>query len=141
MTRLVAAAALALLLAGCSSDSDPKPDDAAQEPSASALPTVSAATTCGQLFDGGAAPVPDVIDLMKQPETMPSDAEDARGLADDLEPIGAQANDELAPHVAVVVDELREFADTVDDLGSYDTGDLVTSLTELNNVCGGTPRF
>lgn len=129
-TALVALSLVAL--AGCSSGESAAPE----EP----LPTVSSATTCGALFDGD-APAEGVVDLMSKPTTEPADADAARGYADDMESLGSQAGAELEPHVGVVVDELREFAETVDERTSYDTADMVTSLTELNNVCGVTPRF
>ena len=135
ITGVTVALATMVVLAGCSGG-----EAADSEPTAKALPKVSAATTCGQLFDGD-APAEGVVDLMRKTTTEPQDADAARTLADDLEPIGAQADTELEPHVGVVVDELREFADSVDERESYDTADMVTSLTELNNVCGLTPRF
>lgn len=133
-STLIATVAAAMLLTSCSESGGSA--GAAPEPP----PKVSAATSCGQLFDGD-APVEGVVDLMQKPTTTPGDADVARTFADDLEPIGAQADDDLAPHVSVVVDELREFADTVDEREAYDTADMVTSLTELNNICGVTPRF
>jgi len=134
MRTFLIVTAVAVLLAGCSGDGEKEAEAAPSAP-----PTVSTTTTCGQLFDDE-APIEGVVDLMTK-TTVPADANRARDFADDLESIGAQAGDELKPHLGVVVDELREFADTVDDLGSYDTVDMVTSLTELNNVCGVTPRF
>lgn len=125
-----------LLLCSCS-NADAGADAAKDKPKA--LPTVSTATTCGQLFDGD-APLEGIVDLMTK-TTTPSDADRARDYASDLEPIEGQAGAELKPHIGVVADELQEFADTVDERGSYDTADMVTSLTELNNVCGVTPRF
>lgn len=126
-----------LLLCSCS-NADAGADETKEPPKA--LPTVSTATTCGQLFDGGDAPLEGIVDLMKKTTTS-ADADRARDFADDLEPIEAQAGAELKPHIGVVADELQEFADTVDERGSYDTATMVTSLTELNNVCGVTPRF
>lgn len=133
MKRAAVTAVTLLLMTGCSGTDRPTEK-------AEALPKVSAATTCGQLFDDE-APIEEVIDLMQKPTTSPADANRARDFADELEPIGSQADGELAPHVEVVIDELRTFADSVDDLKTYDTGSMVTSLTELNNVCGLTPRF
>lgn len=135
--RTLGALLAALAMAGCGG-SDATPTDA---PAEKALPTVSAATTCGALLDGDEAPMPEVIDLMSAERTMPSDADVARGYADEMEEVAAQANEDLAPHIEVVVDELRAFAESVDDLGTFDTGAMVTSLTEINNVCGNSPRF
>lgn len=134
MRTLLAALAL-VVLTGCSGGDT----EGVGEESETPAPKVSAATTCGQLMDGD-APMQGVVDLMRA-ETMPSDAEDARGFADEMESIGTQADDELAPHVDVVVSELREFAEAVDGGDTFDTNAMVTSLTELNNVCGNTPRF
>lgn len=124
-----------LLVTACSSDAEEP-----AEPKEQALPTVSAPTTCDSLFDGDDAPMQKVVDLMTA-DTMPSDDDRARQYADDMEAIGAQAGDELEPHVSVVVDELREFADAVEGGETFQTEMMVTSLTELNNVCGFEPRF
>lgn len=123
-----------LLLSGCSGG-----DDEAAAPTDKALPAVSPATTCGQLLDGDEAPMTAVVDLMNK-TTVPADANRARDYADELDRIHDQADDQLGPHIDVVASELRTFADTVDDLGSYDTATMVTSLTELNNVCSTVDR-
>lgn len=120
-------------LAACSGESKPAPE-------AESLPTVSAATTCGALLDGKDAPMQGVVDLMRA-DTMPSHDDRAREFAADLERIGEQAGEETAPHIRVVVEELREFADAVEGGEGFETGTMVTSLTEINNVCGREPRF
>lgn len=131
----IAIAALGLvLLAGCGNDDTSAAADEASEP----LPAVSTTTSCGQLFDGD-APIEQVVDLMSA-EASTSDAATATALADDLAPIEAQASEEIQPHVQVVENELRAYAE-VKAGESFDTGAMVTSLTELNNVCGVTPRF
>lgn len=130
MRSLLAACAVVLLLTSCGGETDA----AAEE----APPKVSTATTCGQLFDGD-APIARVVDLMSA-EASPSDDEEAEALADELDPILEQAGGEVGPHVEVVATELREYADV--KVGeSFETQTMVTSLTELNNVCGGTLRF
>lgn len=129
--RTVVVAALLFLLAACGGKEG-------ETASAESAPKVSAATTCGQLFDGD-APLESVVDLMTA-EASASDRPKAEALASKLDPIGDQANEDLAAHVGVVARELREYADT--PLGEgFDTAEMVTSLTELNNACGVTPRF
>lgn len=135
MRRLTGVIAAALLLSACGNDGDTESNQADEE-----LPQVSTATTCGQLFDGD-APLEAVVDLMSKESTVVQDADEARRLADDLEPIAEQADEDTEPHIGVVRDELDTFAESVDELESFDTTALVTSLTELNNICGVTPRF
>lgn len=130
MRTLIAVAACFLLVA-CGSSEEP---EAEQE----AAPKVSTATTCGQLFDGE-APGEQVVDLMTA-EASPSDDETAEALADELDPIAQQAGEETAAHVEVVARELREYAEVTAG-ETFETDEIVTSLTDLNNVCGVTPRF
>lgn len=132
MRTLLGIVATLLLLSACSSA-----EGGGQR---EAPPAVSTATTCGQLLDGGEAPLEGVVDLM-QATTSAQDDDRARAFADDLEDIGTQAKEETAPHIDVVVTELRKFADAVEGGGAFDTETMVTSLRELNNVCGVTPRF
>lgn len=133
MRNTIATLGLVVLLAGCGNGTG------ASEPETSeSLPSVSTATSCGQLFDGD-APIEKVVDLMTA-EAAASDDETATALADELAPIEAQAGEEIQPHVEVVENELRAYAE-VQAGESFDTGTMVTSLTELNNVCGVTPRF
>lgn len=141
MMKTISGIVLALLVVGCGGSSDDGGPSESSSPAKEALPTVSAATTCGALLDGSEPPMPGVIDLMNKSTTEPRDADAARAFADELEPIGTQADADLAPHVEVVVDQLRVFADSVDERRSFETDSLVTSLTEINNVCGNTPRF
>jgi hypothetical protein len=132
-TALVALAVV--LLSSCGGgEGEPKPE------TEQAPPKVSTATTCGQLFDGD-APIERTVDLM----TAEASAADGAGpkaeaLAEELDPIAAQAGEEVGPHVDVVATELREYA-AVKAGESFETDAMVTSLTELNNVCGVTPRF
>lgn len=134
MRRLAGVLVTLVLLSACGNDGDTESTQADE------LPKVSTATTCGQLFDGD-APLEAVVDLMSKESTVVQDADEARGLADDLEPIAEQAGEDTEPHIGVVRDELETFAESVDERESFDTTALVTSLTELNNVCGVTPRF
>lgn len=73
-------------------------------------------------------------------EASTTDDETAAALAEELAPIQEQAGEEIGPHVKVVEAELREYAD-VKAGETFETDTMVTSLTELNNVCGVTPRF
>lgn len=134
MRRLTGVIAAAFLLTACSGGAD----TTSEEPTTEPLPKVSAATSCGQLFDGD-APAEKVVDLMTA-EASASDGKVAESLASELDPIAEQADEKIGPHVEVVATELRDYADN--EVGdSFDTSNLVTSLTELNNICGVTPRF
>lgn len=126
---LVALAALVLTSCG-GAGAEPATEEA--------LTKVSTATTCGQLFDGD-APIARVVDLMSAKASL-SGGPKAEALADELDPIREQAGGEIGPHVEVVATELREYAQ-VKAGESFETQTIVTSLTELNNVCGGTLRF
>ena len=134
MRTLLAACAVVLLTSSCGGSGEAS----GATDTESAAPKVSTATTCSQLFDGD-APAERVVDLMAA-EASTTDDEKAAALADELAPIESQAGDEIGPHVKVVETELRKYAD-VKAGESFETATMVTSLTELNNVCGTTPRF
>lgn len=102
-----------------------------------AVPTVSARTTCDLLFKQGDPPPWDKSVALAQKDTYSSgDSQHIADVADRLDEIAESAETALAEHIRVMADDMRNLGELVETgSGRKDLGGFRTSGLEVGNSC------